>query len=91
NISISPLNYSYISYEFHFAPETILGKVRICSIWVLIGLGLTWFTRYWIPKELIYPLFKPFLTLTLDSYFVHTQSTDAFPTYVTEAFKLGAF
>lgn len=82
NISISPLNYSYISYEFHFAPETILGEVRIRSVRVLIGLGLTWFTRYWFPEELISPLAKPFLTLPLDSYFVRTQSTEAFPTYV---------
>ncbi|KAK6771743.1 hypothetical protein RDI58_031008 [Solanum bulbocastanum] len=82
NISISPLNYSYISYEFHFAPETILGEVRIRSVRILIGLGLTWFTRYWFPEELISPLAKPFLTLPLDSYFVRTQSTEAFPTYV---------
>ena len=82
NIYISPLNYSYISYEFHFAPETILGEVRIRSVRILIGLGLTWFTRYWFPEELISPLAKPFLTLPLDSYFVRTQSTEASPTYV---------
>lgn len=84
NIYLSPLNYSYIylSYEFHFAPETILGEVRIRSVRILIGLGLTWFTCYWFPEELIFPLAKPFLTLPLDSYFVRTQSTEAFPTYV---------
>nr|YP_010438555.1 Sec-independent protein translocase protein [Rubus chingii]UTB65090.1 Sec-independent protein translocase protein [Rubus chingii] len=48
----------------------------------MIGLGLTWFTRYWFPEELISPLAKPFLTLPLDSYFVCTQSTEASPTYV---------
>lgn len=48
----------------------------------MIGLGLTWFTRYWFPEELISPLAKPFLTLSLDSYFVCTQSTEASPTYV---------
>uniref|UniRef100_UPI00315DAF05 transport membrane protein n=1 Tax=Aeschynomene indica TaxID=48135 RepID=UPI00315DAF05 len=69
-------------YEFHFAPETILGEVRIRSVRILIGLGLTWFTRYWFPEELISPLAKPFLTLSLDSYFVCTQSTEASPTYV---------
>uniref|UniRef100_A0A3Q7JAQ9 ATP synthase YMF19-like N-terminal domain-containing protein n=1 Tax=Solanum lycopersicum TaxID=4081 RepID=A0A3Q7JAQ9_SOLLC len=52
------------------------------SVRVLISLGLTWFTRYWFPEELISPLAKPFLTLPLDSYFVRTQSTEAFPTYV---------
>ncbi|KAF4381294.1 hypothetical protein F8388_016250 [Cannabis sativa] len=31
------------------------------------GLGLTWFTRYWFPEELISPLANPFLTLPLDS------------------------
>nr|YP_010987420.1 transport membrane protein [Chloranthus spicatus]WON65839.1 transport membrane protein [Chloranthus spicatus] len=76
------MNYSYISYEFHFAPETILGEVRIRSVRILIGLGLTWFTRYWFPEESISPLAKPFLTLPLDSYFVRTQSTEASPTYV---------
>ncbi|KAJ6676047.1 SEC-INDEPENDENT PROTEIN TRANSLOCASE PROTEIN TATC [Salix purpurea] len=34
------------------------------------------------PEELISPLAKPFLTPPLDSYFVCTQSTEAFPTYV---------
>ncbi|XAR51033.1 hypothetical protein NMG60_11005534 [Bertholletia excelsa] len=48
---IFPLNYSYISYEFHFALETILGEVRIRSVRILIGLGLTWFTRYWFPED----------------------------------------
>nr|YP_010426615.1 transport membrane protein [Scutellaria franchetiana]USM11302.1 transport membrane protein [Scutellaria franchetiana] len=80
--SIFPLNFSYISYEFHFAPETLLGEVRIRSVRILIGLGLTWFTRYWFPEELISPLAKPFITLPFDSYFVRTQSTEAFPTYV---------
>uniref|UniRef100_UPI003001FBC9 transport membrane protein n=1 Tax=Chenopodium acuminatum TaxID=240043 RepID=UPI003001FBC9 len=76
------MNYSYISYEFDFALETILGEVRIRFVRILIGLGLTWFTRYWFPEELIFPLAKPFLTLPLDSYFVRTQLTEAFPTYV---------
>ncbi|CAI0627064.1 unnamed protein product, partial [Linum tenue] len=40
------------------------------------------FTRYWFPKELISPLAKPLLTLPLDSYFVCTQLTEAFSTYV---------
>ncbi|KAI5382390.1 putative tatC-like protein ymf16 (mitochondrion) [Lathyrus oleraceus] len=57
-------------------------EVRIRSVRILIGLGLTWFTRYWFPEELISPLAKPFLTLSLDSYFVCTQSTEASPTYV---------
>nr|WGH58902.1 MttB [Sapria himalayana] len=48
----------------------------------MIGLGLTWFTRYWFPEELISPLAKPFLTLPLDSYFICTQLTEAFSTYV---------
>ena len=82
NIYISPLNCSYISYELDFASETFLGEVRIRSVRILIGLGLTWFTRYWFPEELISPLAKPFLTLPLDSYFVRTQSTEASPTYV---------
>ncbi|KAK8368191.1 hypothetical protein V6Z12_A01G024300, partial [Gossypium hirsutum] len=57
-------------------------EVRIRSVRILIGLGLTWFTRYWFPEELISSLAKPFLTLPLDSYFVCTQLTEAFPTYV---------
>ena len=70
--------------EWNFAPETFLGEVRIRSVRILIGLGLTWFTRYWFPEELISLLAKPFLILTLplDSYFVRTQSTEAPPTYV---------
>nr|ULQ70084.1 MttB [Xyris pauciflora] len=48
----------------------------------MIGLTLTWFTRYWFPEESISPLASPFLTLPLDSYFVRTQSTEASPTYV---------
>ncbi len=68
--------------EWNFAPETFLGEVRIRSVRILIGLGLTWFTRYWFPEESISPLAKPFLTLPLDSYFVCTQSTEAPPTYV---------
>jgi Sec-independent protein secretion pathway component TatC len=68
--------------EWNFAPETFLGEVRIRSVRILIGLGLTWFTRYWFPEESISPLAKPFLTLPLDSYFVRTQSTEAPPTYV---------
>ncbi|MFS7904389.1 putative sec-independent periplasmic protein translocase TatC [Helianthus anomalus] len=61
-----------------------LGEVRIRSVRILIGLGLTWFTRYWFPEELISPLAKPFLILTLplDSYFVRTQSTEASPTHL---------
>ncbi|KAG5575641.1 hypothetical protein H5410_055775 [Solanum commersonii] len=47
-------------------------EVRIRFVWILIGLDLTWFTRYWFPEELISPLAKPFLTLPLDSYFVRT-------------------
>uniref|UniRef100_A0A6N2NG94 MttB n=1 Tax=Salix viminalis TaxID=40686 RepID=A0A6N2NG94_SALVM len=62
------------------------GEVRIRSVRILIGLGLTWFTRYWFPEELISPLAKPFLTLPLDSYFVCTQSTEAFPTYVATCY-----
>ncbi|GJW58973.1 hypothetical protein Tco_0105704 [Tanacetum coccineum] len=64
--------------------ETILGEVRIRSVRILIGLCLTWFTRYWFPEELISLLAKSFLILTLplDSYFVRTQSTEASPTYL---------
>nr|UML39664.1 trimethylamine methyltransferase [Genlisea tuberosa] len=78
------MNFSYnAAYEFHFAPETILGEVRIRSVRILIGLGLTWFTRYWFPEEFISPLAKPLLNaLPFDSYFVRTQSTEAFPTFV---------
>ncbi|CAN1179042.1 Uncharacterized tatC-like protein ymf16, partial [Linum perenne] len=36
----------------------------------------------WFPEELISPLAKPLLTLPLDSYFVCTQLTEAFSTYV---------
>jgi len=72
----------YISYELNFALETINGEVRIRSVWILIGLGLTWFTCYWFTEELIFLLAKPFLTLTFDSYFVCTQLTEAFSTYV---------
>uniref|UniRef100_A0A3Q7JDD0 Uncharacterized protein n=1 Tax=Solanum lycopersicum TaxID=4081 RepID=A0A3Q7JDD0_SOLLC len=54
----------------------------IRSVQVLIGLGLTCFIRYWFPKELISPLSKLILTLPLDLYFVRTQSTEAFTTYV---------
>jgi len=82
NISISLLNYSYISIELNFASETICREVRIRSVRILIGLGLTWFTCYWFPEEFISPLAKPLLTLPLDSYFVRTQSTEALPTYV---------
>nr|GMC58529.1 trimethylamine methyltransferase [Ipomoea batatas] len=60
----------------------LAGEVRIRSVRILIGLGFTWFTCYWFPEELISPLAKPLLTLPLDSYFVRTQSTEAFPTYV---------
>ncbi|XBI46528.1 hypothetical protein VPH35_110758 [Triticum aestivum] len=63
----------------NFAPETFLGEVRIRSVRILIGLGLTWFTRYWFPEESISPLAKPFITLPLDSYFVCTQSTEPPP------------
>nr|ULQ69638.1 transport membrane protein [Juncus alatus]ULQ69680.1 transport membrane protein [Juncus grisebachii]ULQ69709.1 transport membrane protein [Juncus himalensis] len=66
----------------NLATETILGEVRIRSLRILIGLALTWLTRYWFSEELISPLAKPFLTLPLDSYFVRTQSTEAFPTYL---------
>nr|ULQ69321.1 transport membrane protein [Eriocaulon henryanum] len=62
--------------------EMILGEVRIRSVRILIGLGLTWFTRYWFPEEFISPLAKPLITLPLDSHFVRTQSTEASPTYV---------
>jgi Tat protein translocase TatC len=66
----------------NFAPETFLGEVRIRSVRILIGLGLTWFTRYWFSEESISPLAKPFITLPLDSYFVCTQLTEALSTYV---------
>src|SRR3954470_23855758 len=45
----------------NFAPETFLGEVRIRFVRILIGLGLTWFTRYWFPEESIYSLDKPFI------------------------------
>nr|BAJ22094.1 Sec-independent protein translocase protein [Cycas taitungensis] len=67
----------------NFALETILGEVRIRSVWIFIGFSLTWFTCYWFSEELIFLLAKPFLTLPLDSYFVCTQLTEAFSTYVT--------
>nr|QXI86681.1 MttB [Lactuca sativa var. capitata] len=74
----------YIFYEFYFVLEIILGEVRIRFVWILIGLGLTWFTCYWFSEELIFLLAKPFLILTLplDSYFVCTQLTEAFSTYL---------
>lgn len=78
----SNLSFELLIYPIHFALETILGEVRIRSIRIVIGLGLTWFTSYWFPKELISPLAKPFLTLRLDSYFVCTQSTEAPPTSI---------
>ena len=68
--------------EWNFALETFLGEVRIRFVWILIGLGLTWFTCYWFSEELIFLLAKPFLTLPLDSYFVCTQLTEALSTYV---------
>uniref|UniRef100_UPI002E7A3EFC transport membrane protein n=1 Tax=Meniocus linifolius TaxID=457770 RepID=UPI002E7A3EFC len=71
--------------EFHFASETILGEVRIRSLRILIGLGLTWFTCYWFSEELISPLASPFLTLPFDSYFVCTQLTEAFSTFLAMA------
>lgn len=74
-----PLNYSL---EWNIALDTILGEVRIRSVWILIGLGFTWFTCYWFSEEFIFLLAKPFLTLPLDSYFVCTQLTEAFSTYV---------
>lgn len=49
--------------EFHFTPETILGEVRIRPVRIFIRLGLTWFTRHWLPEESISLLAKPFLTL----------------------------
>lgn len=76
------LHSSTISIEFSFALETILVEVRIRFVRILIGLGLTWLTRYCFPEELIFPLAKPFLSLPLDSSFVRTQSTEAFPTYL---------
>jgi hypothetical protein len=65
--------------KWNFAPETFLVEVRIRYIRILIGLGLTWFARYWFPEESISPLAKPFLTIHSDSYFVRTQSTDPHP------------
>lgn len=56
--------------------------MRIRSLWILIGLALTWFTRYWFSEEFVFFLAKPFLTLPLDSYFVCTQLTEAFSTYL---------
>nr|ULQ69831.1 transport membrane protein [Prionium serratum] len=64
------------------APETLLGEVRIRSLRILIGLVLTWLTRYRFSEELISLLASPFLTLPLDSSFVRTQSTEASPTYL---------
>nr|ULQ69722.1 transport membrane protein [Cyperus mindorensis] len=66
----------------NLAPETLLGEVRIRSLRILSGLVFTWFTCYWFSEELIYSLAKPFLTLPLDSYFVCTQLTEAFSTYL---------
>ncbi|ESQ43403.1 hypothetical protein EUTSA_v10015628mg, partial [Eutrema salsugineum] len=57
-------------------------EVRIRSVRILIGLGLTWFTRYWFPEELISPLASRFLTLPFDSFFVCTQLAEAFSTFV---------
>lgn len=76
------MNSSYAFFELKFAPETILGEVRIRSVRILVALALTWFTCYLLPEELIFLLAKSFLSLPLDSYFVRTQSTEAFPTYV---------
>ena len=74
-----------ISYEFHFAPETLLVEFRIRSLWILIGLGLTWFTCYWFSEELIYLLAKPVFTLPIESYFVCTKLVEAFSTYIAMA------
>nr|WNR49263.1 transport membrane protein [Acorus tatarinowii] len=61
----------------------MLEEVRIRGVRILIGICLTWFTRYWFPEESIYPLASPLLlTMPLDSSFVCTQSTEAFYTYV---------
>ncbi|GJT92627.1 hypothetical protein Tco_1081472 [Tanacetum coccineum] len=50
---------------FYFDSNLRKGEVRIRSIRILIGLGLTWFKHYWFPEELISLLAKPFLILTL--------------------------
>nr|YP_008802485.1 Sec-independent protein translocase [Asclepias syriaca]AGZ63021.1 Sec-independent protein translocase [Asclepias syriaca] len=60
----------------------ILGEVRIRLVWILVALALTWFTCYLLSEELIFLLAKSFLSLPLDSYFVCTQLTEAFSTYV---------
>jgi len=65
----------------HFILHRILGEVRIRSIRIVIGIGLTWFTCYWLPKELIFLLAKPFISLSFDSYFVCTQLTEALSTH----------
>lgn len=75
-------SFELLIFFFNFALETFLGEVRIRSVWILIGLGFTWFTCYWFSEELIFLLAKPFITLPLDSYFVCTQLTEALSTYV---------
>ena len=54
NNYISHLNYSYISYEFHFASETFLEKIRICSI-----IDRSWFDMVYalyFTSSLIFPI-----------------------------------
>ncbi len=46
-----PMNSSSISDELNFAPETLIGEVRIRSVRILIDLGLTWFTRDLVPGK----------------------------------------
>nr|WRW54040.1 transport membrane protein [Mesembryanthemum crystallinum] len=77
------IEWERISFEWLIYPLLFLEtEVRVRLVWLLLGLGLTWFTRYRFPEELIFPLAKPFLSLPLDSSFVRTQSTEAFSTHV---------
>nr|YP_009493683.1 MttB [Codonopsis lanceolata]AWN57628.1 MttB [Codonopsis lanceolata] len=51
-------------------------------------MALTWGTSYYFAQELIFLLAKPFLnlrSLPMESYFLCTQLTEAFSTYLTTA------
>ncbi|KAF6161902.1 hypothetical protein GIB67_000614 [Kingdonia uniflora] len=62
----------------------MMREVRIRVVRIFLGLGLTWFTAYWFPEELISPLASPFFTLPLplEKSFLRTHFAEAFSTYL---------